>query len=134
VSALEAAATIIVAVSAPITLYFAWQTVRESRRARSEDERDRKLRRLLRVGELANEIANLADSGGHAQAGNAIKLLGVTLAAVGPSPDLSSARQVAETEISSDIAPLVARQARQALDEVQAALEAESGLTNHSET
>jgi hypothetical protein len=63
-------------------LFYARQTVDEARLTRREDERDRALRRVERIGELLSEVASGAEHGNWFLLWNSQKLLAITLAAV----------------------------------------------------
>lgn len=122
-----ALASVVAAFGALAAVFYARQTVKEARLARSEDERDRALRRVERIGELLSEVASGAEHGNWFLLWNSQKLLTITLAAVGLDTRrrLPKSSEVAATRIGSanfsqglEMARAAQEEVRDLLDEI----------------
>jgi len=108
------------------TIQTSKQTLAEARLARREDERDRTLRRIERMGELLGVIATESELGRDwFKVWATQKLLAITLAAVGPATKerLPRARAVSKMGIGAANYSQAVEAARTAQDEVRSLLD-----------
>lgn len=115
-------AGVIAAVAAVGALFFAWRTVVEARAAHAEDERDRRLARLERLGVALTELTSELDNGAWARARVTQARARVLWVTAGTDVG-DQVRLAVVTEITADAADQVARNAEAGVETLLTGLE-----------